>query len=224
MKSAKKTRKRSSPETEASPSPTIPPSPAHALQEPQILATLQAVEVLGHPSQMLAELPPPSQEEIQHPAADDRDSEDDPDFINSGQTQRDTTDEEEVGGHPRGSKRKKPPLHLPADVERELGEWQQENTFLYDKSLNKYRNMERKNCIKEKDASLTSPLTGDDIECWIHSMRTRYGKLTKDSNKSGSATPKNHTKRDRGRGQRQPKTLRTKKSVVVVALAPSDSQ
>ncbi|KAK8399253.1 hypothetical protein O3P69_003398 [Scylla paramamosain] len=40
-----KTMKRSSLKTEASPSPTTPPSPAHAVQEPQTLATLQAGEV-----------------------------------------------------------------------------------------------------------------------------------------------------------------------------------
>lgn len=45
---------------------------------------------------MLAELlSPPSEEEIEHPAADDRDSEGDVDWINSGKTQRDSRS---VGG------------------------------------------------------------------------------------------------------------------------------
>lgn len=31
-------------------------------------------------------------------------------------------------------------LSLPAEVERELGEWLQENTFLYDRELADYKN------------------------------------------------------------------------------------
>ncbi|KAK3878983.1 hypothetical protein Pcinc_016427 [Petrolisthes cinctipes] len=90
-------------------------------------------------------------------------------------------------GTTRAGRRK--PLQLPADEERELGEWLQENAFLYDRSLNEYRTKLKKDSVKEKKgATLNSPLSGDDIERWIKGLRTRYGKLTKLKSRSGSKT------------------------------------
>ena len=61
--------------------------------------------------------------------------------------------------------------------------------YLYDRSLNEYRNKPRKYRVRaEKGATLNHPLPGDDIGRWIKGMRTSYGKLTKLKSGSGSKT------------------------------------
>ena len=62
-------------------------------------------------------------------------------------------------------------------MEREQGEWLQENTFLYDRSLNEYHNKSRKDSDRTERAPLLTSLSDDDIGRWIKGMRTMYGKL-----------------------------------------------
>ncbi|KAK3883342.1 hypothetical protein Pcinc_012378 [Petrolisthes cinctipes] len=170
--------------------------------------------------------PPPSLDTVPEQEAD---TEDNGDWIDIPRTDAETSDEE---GHHYGLRAgRRNPLQLPADVERELGEWLQENTFLYDRSLNEYRNKPRKDRVrKEKGATLNPSLSGDNIERWIKSMRMRYGKLTKLKSGSGSKTM---TEQDKwildlfgflGKHivrQKTPKTLGVKESAAVAALAPA---
>ncbi|KAG0726784.1 hypothetical protein GWK47_035871 [Chionoecetes opilio] len=125
-----------------------PPSPAsepaftlepQGEQEPQFV-TMQAVEVIEvlNPEEFLPPPPPPSATLSKH----ETDTEDNGDWSDIPRTDADTSDEEGHHECVRAGRRK--PLQVPADVERELGEWLQENIFLYDRSLNEYRNKARK--------------------------------------------------------------------------------
>ena len=93
-------------------------------------------------------------------------------------------------------KRKRKQVILDEDMEKELGVWLQENPFLYNRGLHDFKNTARKLAVlKEKGQSLTPPLSVVELQRWISSMRTRYGRLTK--LKSGQAAPTVHTERDK---------------------------
>ncbi|KAK3884286.1 hypothetical protein Pcinc_011451 [Petrolisthes cinctipes] len=82
------------------------------------------------------------------------------------------------------------PLCLAPEVERELGEWLHSNQFLYDRGCISYKDTQRKTRIlQEKATSLDPPLTAAELRRWIHSMRTRYGRLTKAMSGSGASKP-----------------------------------
>lgn len=103
-------------------------------------------------------------------------------------------------------------------TERMLGEWLQENPFLYNKGMAEYKDMKKKNrMFQEKGKTISPPLSGDELKRWLESIRNRFGRLTKD--KSGQNVPRPCTDRERwildifhflGRHivrQRKPKTL-----------------
>ena len=96
---------------------------------------------------------PPSATVPEHEA----DTEDNGDWTDIPRTGAGTSDEEEHHDSVRAGRRK--PLQLLADVERELEEWLQKNTFLYDRSLNEYRNKPKKDRVRaEKGATLNPSL------------------------------------------------------------------
>ena len=101
---------------------------------------------------------PPSATVSEHEA----DTEDNGDWTDIPRTDADTSDEEGHHDGVRAGRRK--PLQLSADVERELGKWLQENTFLYDRSLNEYHNKPRKDRVRAENGAILNPsLSGDDI-------------------------------------------------------------
>ncbi|KAK4323029.1 hypothetical protein Pmani_006265 [Petrolisthes manimaculis] len=125
------------------------------------------------------------------------------------------------------------PLWLAPELERELAEWLHSNQFLYDRSCISYKDTQRKTqVLQEKAASLDPPLTAAELRRWIHSMRTRYGRLTKA--KSGSGASKPPTERDQWILQifdfmgkhivrhKATKTLGIKESAAAVAAAPAE--
>ena len=72
-------------------------------------------------------------------------------------------------------------------VKADLGEWLQANSFLYDRDHTDYKNWQKKQRILEPKAkTLNPPLSGEELGRWIHTKRTRYGRLTKRLQKSGS--------------------------------------
>ena len=73
-------------------------------------------------------------------------------------------------------------------------EFLRENPFLYDKKRTQYQDRDLRNRIWDDQASkMNRPR--DILEVWCDSLRTRYGKLLKDSKKSVSGT-KEHSDRD----------------------------
>lgn len=59
-----------------------------------------------------------------------------------------------------------------------------------------YKNTSKKmRILSEKAESMTPPLTRQQLE-WIHTMRTRFGRLTRELQKSGSGAKKPRTVRD----------------------------
>lgn len=78
-------------------------------------------------------------------------------------------------------------VNLPRRVERELGEWLEANAFLYDRGATEYKNTaKKKRTLENKAKSLTPPLTGAELQRWINTKRTKYGRLTKAMAKSGA--------------------------------------
>ena len=83
---------------------------------------------------------------------------------------------------------------LTDDEEDLMLEFLRENSFLYDKKRKHYHDRDLRNRIWDDQASkMNRPRA--ILEVWYDSLRTRYGKLLKDSKKSGSGT-KEHSDRD----------------------------
>ena len=115
----------------------------------------------------------------------------------NGEEQHDTagrTSTEEEGGTP-GRRTCAKAIILPAEVERDLGEWMQAHPLLYDRSLVDYKNTNKKRRVMEEKA-VEIGLTYEKLARWLHSMRTRYGRLTKAAEKSGTGAAKGRTERD----------------------------
>ena len=123
---------------------------------------------------------------------------------------------DDVGAPPR-KRKKTSPVYLFDEQERRLGEWVQEQPFLYDRGLLEFKDVRKKSSLFEAKArSLDPHLTGTQLSTWLRPIRTRYGRLTKV--KSGQAA-RDLTAREKwilsefsffGRhivGQKKPKTL-----------------
>merc|ERR1712121_6903 len=70
-----------------------------------------------------------------------------------------------------------------------LAEWLQENDFIYNRTHEDYKNkIKKERVIAEKGRSLRPPRTLQEINRWIHTRRTQFGKLLKkQEGKSGAA-------------------------------------
>ena len=73
---------------------------------------------------------------------------------------------------------------LSRKVEAEIVEWLQENPFLYDRGHPQYKNKSKKARTMEEQAKKLG-IKKEELARWVHTKRTRFGKLTKMS-KSGS--------------------------------------
>ena len=86
---------------------------------------------------------------------------------------------DDVGAPPR-KRKKTSPVFLSDEQERMLGEWVQEHPFLYDRGLPGFKDVGKKSSLfEEKARSLDPPLTVTQLNTWLRSIRTRYGRLTK---------------------------------------------
>ena len=78
-------------------------------------------------------------------------------------------------------------LHLSKREEASLVEWLQENDFLYNRLHEDHKNKDKKQrVLEEKGRSLRPPRTLEEMNRWIHSRRTQYGRLSRKLDKSGS--------------------------------------
>ena len=71
-------------------------------------------------------------------------------------------------------------------VEGEIVEWLQAHPLLYDRGHTDYKNRHKKDRVMEEQARRVH-VTKEELARWIHTKRTRYGKLTKKIEKSGAA-------------------------------------
>ncbi|XP_063970789.1 uncharacterized protein LOC135157796 [Lytechinus pictus] len=76
-------------------------------------------------------------------------------------------------------KRKAARLFLSDEQEEELVEWLKSNPELFNKSHQRYKDIDLKNSIWEDKASELGMQSGDHLQVWYKSMRTRFGKLRK---------------------------------------------
>ena len=89
----------------------------------------------------------------------------------------DSSDEGEVGTRAKN-------ITLSRKVEAEIVEWLQENLFLYDRGHPQYKHNAKKSRTMEEQAKKLG-MKKEELARWIHTKRTRFGKLTKMS-KSGT--------------------------------------
>ena len=101
----------------------------------------------------------------------------DPMTLGSGADDDETTDDGTAAGKTRS-------VTLSKRVEGEIAEWLQDNPFLYDRGHQHYKNRAKKTKAME-DKAKELGITKDDLARWIHTKRTRYGKLTRKVEKSG---------------------------------------
>ncbi|XP_068219458.1 uncharacterized protein [Palaemon carinicauda] len=92
-------------------------------------------------------------------------------------------DEEDTDGGARSRQ-----ITLPKRVERDLGKWLQKHPYLYDRGVTDYKNSEKKKrTITEKGRSMKPPLTYEQLARWLHTKRTRYGRILAKVEKNGVA-------------------------------------
>ena len=92
---------------------------------------------------------------------------------------QDTSDEQSQD--PRGKG-----VHFTRRVEGEIVEWLQANPLLYDRGHADYKSRHKKDRVLEEEATRLN-VTKEQLSRWLHTKRTRYGKLTKKLEKSGAA-------------------------------------
>ena len=165
--------------SEGLPDLNVPPTtPGHDMETEQLTQTIVDTE-----EDSVRIIPPPEEQQ----QAESQSTQEEPDPEESPLTQQsargDSTTEEADSDDPRARH-----ISLTREVERDLGEWLQANPFLYDRALPDYKNSaKKKRTLHAKGQSLQPPLTGDQLKRWIHTKRTKYGRLTKKGQKSGSA-------------------------------------
>ena len=91
---------------------------------------------------------------------------------------QDTSDEQSQD--PRGKG-----IHFSRRIEGEIVEWLQANPLLYDRGHADYKSRHKKDRVMEEEARRLN-VTKEQLARWIHTKRTRYGKLTKKMEKSGA--------------------------------------
>ena len=81
-------------------------------------------------------------------------------------------------------------INIARRQEGRLAEWLQDNQYLYNRAEPDYRNKEKKKrAFQEMGASLTPPLTGEELTRWFNTRRTQYGRITKKISPSGAGAP-----------------------------------
>ena len=78
-------------------------------------------------------------------------------------------------------------ITLTKKKEAEIVEWLQDNTFLYDRGHPLYKNKAKKTRTMEQQAKKLG-LKREELARWIHTKRTRFGKLTKMAKSGTGAT------------------------------------
>ena len=74
--------------------------------------------------------------------------------------------------------------------EAAVAEWLQQNKFLYSRTEFYYRNKDRKKMkYQEMGRKLNPPLSGDELQRFVNTRRTQFGRITKRISKSGSGAP-----------------------------------
>ncbi|XP_068215325.1 uncharacterized protein [Palaemon carinicauda] len=83
---------------------------------------------------------------------------------------------------PRKRRRKSSNIILPEETEQNLGEWLEfEVPFIYDKGDYRHKKKEYIERVwEEKAASLEDPVTAQDLKTWFASLRSRFGRLSKE--------------------------------------------
>ena len=89
--------------------------------------------------------------------------------------------------------------HFPARVEQDLADWYKTNSFLYNLTDDKYKDIGKKRALLEEKAKelteeLEETVTKQQLETWLKSMRSTWGRLS--LKKSGSAAKKLTTKEE----------------------------
>ncbi|XP_068208963.1 uncharacterized protein [Palaemon carinicauda] len=89
---------------------------------------------------------------------------------------------------PRMRRRKTTNIILPEKTERLLGEWLEFDVpFIYDKGDLRHKQKEHVERVwEEKAASLNPPLASQDLKTWFSSLRSRFGRLSKEESGKGS--------------------------------------
>ena len=78
-------------------------------------------------------------------------------------------------------------ISLTRKKEAEIVEWLQDHPFLYDRGHPLYKNKAKKSRTMEQQAKKLG-LKTEELEKWIHTKRTRFGKLTKMAKSGTGAT------------------------------------
>ena len=135
-------------------------------------------------------LPPTETDEVEIFLGDDAEVHevpfDDEDHVPSSGEGDLTDDGDEDGATAASQRRKTTHVFISDEQEQMLGEWVQEHPFLYDRGHQDFKDVHKKSKLfEEKGRTLEPPLTGKQLSTWLRSIRTRYGRLTKD--KSGQA-------------------------------------
>jgi hypothetical protein len=103
-------------------------------------------------------------------------------------TNEENDEDEEVLEKARPSKPgKSKGIVLTVEQKEDMVEWLQDNDMLYNKKKTDCKDVTKK-ALLWKQKAVVWEMKHDMLTTWFQSMRTRFGKLTKDGEKSGSGT------------------------------------